>query len=155
MTDARKARLSELRVGDVVSLDDGFTCRLGQTATVEADERGSLIFACAAGAHYIAAHLHSHDHDTLAGMTLLKSDAPPARDRRPPFFVRVALWVMMISFAWLVVFCAAGGAAFVVSMLGGDVVTWLLGVPFGLAVAGAVVAVVGVIVTGWERGDAG
>lgn len=82
----------------------------------------------------------------------LSHDSPFPPGRPPPFVVRVAVYVMFLSLVWLVAACVVAGAAFVVSMLGGDVVTWLLGVPFGLAITGAVVGVLGVVLTGWERG---
>lgn len=80
--------------------------------------------------------------------------APADFDPPAPLVVRAAGWVIFFSLVWLVVFCVVMGAAFAVSMLGGDIVTWLLGVPLGLAVAGAVTGVLGVIVTGWRYGGA-
>lgn len=48
------AKLSELKAGDHVELDNGFDCHVMGVATIHADDRGDLYFACHYGKHYIA-----------------------------------------------------------------------------------------------------
>lgn len=58
------ARLSELKAGDKVSLDRGFSCRAGKSSVVEvkADENGSLYFDCNDGKHYLSGQVGKYDH---------------------------------------------------------------------------------------------
>lgn len=46
------AKLSELRVGEPIELDEGFTCTKSGRARVREDETG-LHFICAEGKHYL------------------------------------------------------------------------------------------------------
>lgn len=50
-------RLDDLRAGDRIELDDGFTCCKPHTTTVHADKRGELYFKCNDGRHYVAGQL--------------------------------------------------------------------------------------------------
>lgn len=56
------AKLSELRAGDVLELDEGFTCMRSRTVTVQGDELG-LYFNCNDGRHSL-----SQATDFLVGM---------------------------------------------------------------------------------------
>lgn len=46
------AKLNELKVGDVIELDDGFDCKEMGTCRVCKDEQG-LYFICSEGHHYL------------------------------------------------------------------------------------------------------
>lgn len=43
------ARLSQIRAGDMIEIDAGFTCREAGPALVLADKDGRLCFACSGG----------------------------------------------------------------------------------------------------------
>lgn len=69
-TDGREwARLSQLKPGDKIACDNGFTCGInGKTLTVEKGAgTGNLIVPCRAGAHWLDGQL-ADDGDHLVGM---------------------------------------------------------------------------------------
>lgn len=55
------AKLSELKDGDKISLDTGFTCAEGQH-TVHCDDDKGLYFRCAHGRHYLSGQVYDGDH---------------------------------------------------------------------------------------------
>ena len=60
-------KLTDLKAGDVVELDDGFDCMLPGLATVQADGHGKLFVPCSAGKHFLDGQLR--DDGTLAGVS--------------------------------------------------------------------------------------
>lgn len=60
------AKLSELKVGDTIELDGGFTCRQAGRATVKARPDGALYFDCTDGGH--ALHGQADDGENLVGI---------------------------------------------------------------------------------------
>lgn len=60
-------KLSELKAGDTVFVDNGFTCMDAGKKTVKSD-RGHLYVKCDAGNHDLAGQLH--DNGTLSGVSL-------------------------------------------------------------------------------------
>jgi hypothetical protein len=56
------AKLSELKVRDVVQIDDGFNCRISGEANVYADELGKLYFKCEHGRHYLDCQADDGEH---------------------------------------------------------------------------------------------
>jgi hypothetical protein len=61
------AKLSELKAGDIVRLDGGFTCAKAGPALILEDADG-LYFECVAGKHYLDGQL-LEDDDSLIGVT--------------------------------------------------------------------------------------
>lgn len=60
------AKLSELKAGDTIELDDGFTCaEAGEAKVVQRD--GGLCFRCGEGWHYLTGQL-ADDDNTLIGI---------------------------------------------------------------------------------------
>jgi hypothetical protein len=55
------AKLSELKAGDTVQLDDGFTCVKAGYVTLEAVD-GMLCFHCAEGTHAICGQANDGEH---------------------------------------------------------------------------------------------
>lgn len=47
------AKLQELKVGDAIELDGGFTCAKAGTKIVKQNERGELYFPCKGGRHML------------------------------------------------------------------------------------------------------
>ena len=64
-------KLSDLRVGQTVYLDDGFSCHLGGVVDVLVDNDG-FYFECAHGRHYFDGQVNSID-DTLIGVLDINS----------------------------------------------------------------------------------
>lgn len=56
------AKLSEVKAGDAVELDAGFTCMKAGKYEVHADEAGSLYVICADGHHYIDGQADDGEH---------------------------------------------------------------------------------------------
>ena len=56
------AKLSELKVGDIVELDGGFTCQEAGVATVHSDEDEKLYFICGDGRHYLSGQADDGEH---------------------------------------------------------------------------------------------
>lgn len=50
------AKFTDLHVGDIVTLDGGFTCAPSGNVTLHA-HNGALFFDCRAGRHYIAGQI--------------------------------------------------------------------------------------------------
>lgn len=50
-------KMSELKGGDWVVIDSGFTCAPASVVTVEEDEHGSLYFECSEGKHFLDGQL--------------------------------------------------------------------------------------------------
>lgn len=50
-------KLSEIKAGDTVILDNGFYCRMGGKALIQATSYGELYFHCSEGRHYIDGQL--------------------------------------------------------------------------------------------------
>ena len=57
-------KLSDLSPGDVIMLDDGFTCHHGGKATVQEDSHG-LFFECAVGHHYLDGQVEDLDGELV------------------------------------------------------------------------------------------
>jgi len=77
-TDGRKwARLSQLRPGDTVEIDDGFRCMTAGRHVVEADEDG-LFLPCDDGRHYLAGQADAGEH--CIGIWPVAPDAAPATE---------------------------------------------------------------------------
>lgn len=68
-TDGREwAKLSALKPGDHLTMDDGFTCGISdQTLEVGKDEHG-LYVPCSEGKHYLDGQLSDVDGDHTVGM---------------------------------------------------------------------------------------
>lgn len=68
-TDGKEwARLSQLRRGDRVLTDDGFTCGINnKTLTVEQNAHGFFV-PCDEGQHFLDGQLSDEDEDHLIGM---------------------------------------------------------------------------------------
>jgi hypothetical protein len=64
------ARLDDLKAGDTLFADDGFTCMQAGVKTVREDEDG-LYIPCADGSHYLDGQLR--EDGTLAGLVKLPS----------------------------------------------------------------------------------
>lgn len=47
-------KLSEASKGQIVELDDGFTCHKAGNVTLHADDKGELWFDCDDGGHHIS-----------------------------------------------------------------------------------------------------
>lgn len=64
------ARLGALKAGDMVELDDGFTCspKKRQRVREDAGASGGLYVKCADGRHYLAGQLDFKDSDALIGV---------------------------------------------------------------------------------------
>lgn len=63
-------KLSELKPGDVLIADGGFTCLLnGEACPVKAASSGNLYIPCADGQHFLDGQL-DHDGDSLLGLRL-------------------------------------------------------------------------------------
>lgn len=45
--------LNELKAGDIIAIDDGFTCLSEGNHTVEKDESGELFIKCKDGKHFL------------------------------------------------------------------------------------------------------
>ena len=56
------AKLSELKAGDIIELDEGFTCQRPSKVKVFADERGILCFACDEGNHRLDGQADDGEH---------------------------------------------------------------------------------------------
>lgn len=63
-------KLSELKAGDTLIADAGFTCMAAGETEVTADSEGSLYVVCEDGVHYLAGQVDFEDHDTLVGLKL-------------------------------------------------------------------------------------
>lgn len=65
----KSTRLSEIKLGDVVVADDGFTCiQANARLTVEVDPRGNLFVSCDQGRHFLDGQIDD-DGETLVGLT--------------------------------------------------------------------------------------
>lgn len=49
----RYLKLSEAKAGQIVTIDDGFTCARTGRRKLQADDRGKLYFRCGDGKHFI------------------------------------------------------------------------------------------------------
>jgi hypothetical protein len=49
----KPAKLSEVKEGSLVELDDSFACRSAGEVEVKADKLGQLFFTCGEGRHYL------------------------------------------------------------------------------------------------------
>lgn len=69
-TDGRPwARLSELKAGDKLVADGGFTCiKKGGVVVVEARGDGQLYVGCRSGSHYLDGQVSGENHDSLIGL---------------------------------------------------------------------------------------
>jgi hypothetical protein len=57
------ARLSSLRAGSVVELDEGFTCHpAGEVTLLQDDRTGELYFECTCGRHLISGQADDGEH---------------------------------------------------------------------------------------------
>lgn len=56
------AKLSELKVGDKVELDEGFTCHAAGIVTLQADAEGKLYFDCEEGGHDLDGQADDGEH---------------------------------------------------------------------------------------------
>jgi hypothetical protein len=65
------AKLSKISAGQIVWLDNGFTCHDGGAVPITENPSG-LCFKCTAGNHYLDWQLQS-DGDTLVGVYLLNT----------------------------------------------------------------------------------
>ncbi|MCQ8781674.1 hypothetical protein [Mangrovibrevibacter kandeliae] len=61
------ARLSDLKAGSQVRLDDGFTCGIAGARVDVAEDEGGLFVACDHGHHYLDGQL-ADDGDHLVGV---------------------------------------------------------------------------------------
>jgi len=93
----KKVKLSELKVGDSLIADEGFSCLLnGECVTVEKD-LVNLFVRCSDGKHFLDGQVSFEDHDTLIGLTLKVDKEDPlevrtmAQPKCPPNTIRV--WV--------------------------------------------------------------
>lgn len=70
------AKLSEMKAGDVLIPDDGFTCGIAAAgAEVKEDEKG-LYVGCDEGKHYLEGQVSEDDNDHLVGFwPLLKAES--------------------------------------------------------------------------------
>jgi len=63
------AKLSQLKVGDKVQVDDGFTClKPNSIKTVRVANGQGLHICCKAGHHMLEGQLDEDDNDTLIGI---------------------------------------------------------------------------------------
>ena len=60
-------KFADVKVGDVLVADGGFTCMPAGLRTVEVDEAGHLFIPCAAGSHYLNGQLN--ENDELVGLS--------------------------------------------------------------------------------------
>ncbi len=67
-TQQKAVRLSDLKPGDRIEIDDGFTCADAGTVDVCADTNGELYFACEDGRHYLEGQLDFDGSDVLVGI---------------------------------------------------------------------------------------
>jgi hypothetical protein len=75
-------KLSEIKEGDVLIADGGFTCiPEGRDLPVESDPDGKLYFLCQEGRHYLDGQL-ADDGDTLVGLTRKSDDEMNEHHRR-------------------------------------------------------------------------
>lgn len=56
------AKLGDLKVGDKVETDDGFTCMRGRTHTVRVDSEGSLFIPCRHREHHLIGQADDGEH---------------------------------------------------------------------------------------------
>lgn len=61
------AKLSQLKAGDFVVVDDGFDCMSAWQAFGVLEDEGGLYLPCADGGHYLDGQLDT-DNDTLVGI---------------------------------------------------------------------------------------
>lgn len=64
------AKLSDLKPGDAVIADDGFTCMKAGPKTVQSGDNGVLYVPCDEGRHYLFGQASLADNDTLVGLSL-------------------------------------------------------------------------------------
>lgn len=63
-------KISDVRPGDVLVADGGFTCMRQDThCVVKADENGELYVECDEGRHLLSGQLDFDDQETLVGLT--------------------------------------------------------------------------------------
>lgn len=56
------AKLSQLKAGDTVELDSGFTCRMEGSVELQADTKDELFFVCDDGKHYVSGQADDGEH---------------------------------------------------------------------------------------------
>jgi hypothetical protein len=59
--------LKDLKAGDVLIADDGFTCVKSGEVILEADEDGELFFKCSGGGHWLNGQVA--DDGSIIGLT--------------------------------------------------------------------------------------
>lgn len=60
-------KLTEIRAGDILVADAGFTCMSAGEKLVQADRYGELYISCSSGRHYLNGQLN--DSGQLVGLT--------------------------------------------------------------------------------------
>jgi hypothetical protein len=61
-------KLSDVKIGETLYTDAGFTCMQAGPNIVEADEAGRLFIKCGDGRHYLDGQLDFADQETLVGL---------------------------------------------------------------------------------------
>jgi hypothetical protein len=70
---AGNPKISDIKVGDILIADDGFTCMKAGEHEVKASEAGALFIDCTEGRHFLAGQERADG--TLIGLTLKSKPA--------------------------------------------------------------------------------